>query len=54
MQVIVHFSLYRSKHARRGSEPNLQNKVPEEYFVVSNDELLRVKYLLLYRRDKKK
>lgn len=36
---------------QRGSEPNLQNDVPREYFVVSNDELVRVKYVLLYRRE---
>lgn len=31
-----------------GGEPNLQQKVPEKYFIVTNDEFIRVKYVLVF------
>ena len=31
-----------------GGEPSFTHKVPEKYFVVSNDDYVRVKYVLVF------
>lgn len=35
-----------------GGEPNIQGKVPEKYFIVSNDEYIRIKYVMVYETQK--
>lgn len=37
-----------------GGEPSLQQKVPDKYFVIANDELVRVKYVLVFGRLRKR
>lgn len=39
--------LIRSRQ-QSGGEPSLSQKVPEKYFVVSNDDYVRVKYVLVF------
>ena len=31
-----------------GGEPSINQKIPDRYFVVTNDELVRVKYILVF------
>lgn len=35
-----------------GGEPSLLQKVPEKYFVVKNDEFVRVKYVFIFEMQK--
>ena len=43
----------RSRY-QSGGEPSLQQKVPDKYFVIANDELVRVKYVLVFGRLRKR
>ena len=45
------FDHYKSMHRSRvqiGGEPSINQKIPDKYFVVTNDELVRVKYVLVF------
>ena len=35
-----------------GGEPSLDQKIPEKYFIVANNELVRVKYILVFGRSR--
>ncbi|XP_019855808.1 PREDICTED: mono [ADP-ribose] polymerase PARP16-like [Amphimedon queenslandica] len=37
---------------QHGGEPSINQKVPERYFVVTNDEMLRVKYILVFAQER--
>ena len=41
-----------SSRAQSGGEPSLQGKVPEQYFIVSNNELVRVKFVMVFGRQR--
>ena len=47
---LAHHSWYISDRSRQqsGGEPSITQKVPEKYFVVSNDDYVRVKYILVF------
>lgn len=36
-----------------GGEPSLQQSVPDRYFVVTNDEMVRVSHLLIFTQQNK-
>ena len=42
--------LCRSR-AQVGGEPNFNQKIPERYFVITNDELLHLKYILVFAQQ---
>ena len=41
-----------SSRAQSGGEPSLQGKVPDQYFIVSNNELVRVKFVMVFGKQK--
>lgn len=43
-------SVSRSRQ-QAGGEPSLQHTIPDRYFVVTNDELVRVSHLLLFTQQ---
>lgn len=51
-EVIKHPSIM--SRDQTGGVPSLQQKVPDGYFIIPNDELLRVKYILFFGRQKAK
>ncbi|KAK0055260.1 mono [ADP-ribose] polymerase PARP16 [Biomphalaria pfeifferi] len=40
-----------SEQKHRAKASNITEDVPEKYYVVQNDEVIRVKYLLIYKLD---
>lgn len=42
------FSLPARSRQQSGGEPSFTQKVPEKYFIVSNDDLVRVKFVLVF------
>ena len=41
---------YRSRR-QSGGEPSLQHSIPDRYFVVTNDELVRISHLLFFTQQ---
>ena len=48
----VNFIFICRSRSQVGGEPSLLQKVPEKYFVVKNDEFVRVKYVLVFETQK--
>ena len=38
---------------QQGGEPSLSRRIPEQYFVVTNNELVRVKYILVFAQERR-
>lgn len=49
-EVVKHPSVMSRQQV--GGEPNIQGRVPEKYFIVSNDEFIRIKYLFVFEAQK--
>ena len=45
-------SVYFRSRVQVGGEPTLNQKIPERYFVVTNDELIRIKYILVFAHER--
>lgn len=49
-KIYIHSVHFDRSRKQTGGEPSLTQKVPEKYFVVSNDDYVRVKYVLVFDR----
>lgn len=49
-EVVKHPSV--TSRQQVGGEPSIQGKIPEKYFIVSNDEFIRIKYIFVFETQK--